>query len=165
MAETATSRLMRELQKLQENLPEGVTSVIEDPNQILKWNAVISGLKDCFFQGGKFKVSMEFPKDYPTSPPNVKFVTKVFHPNVALHSGRRIVPDRIADGTICMNILDKEWEPTYDVSAILMSIQCLLKNPNPDDAFNHMARDLFLHNPKEYEERVKVCVEQSLQDP
>ena len=61
MAETATSRLMRELQKLQENLPEGVTSVIEDPNQILKWNAVISGLKDCFFQGGKFKVSMEFP--------------------------------------------------------------------------------------------------------
>ena len=164
MAETVTSRLMRELQKLQENLPEGVSSVVEDPNQTLKWNAVISGLKDCLFQGGKFKISMEFPKDYPTSPPKVKFVTKVFHPNVAFHFGRRIVPNRLADGTICMNILDNDWQPTHDVSAILLSIQCLLKNPNPSDPFNHIAADLFMNNPKEYEERVKFYVERSLQD-
>ena len=119
MAETASSRLMRELQNLQENPPEGVSCELEDPNKVLKWTAVISGLKDCLFHGGKFKVSMEFSDDYPTRPPKVKFVSEVFHPNVHLQFGQNC-----------------RWN-----------------------------KELFINNPKQYEERVKACVERSLQNP
>ena len=108
---------------------------------------------------------MEVSDDYPTRPPKVKFVSEVFHPKVHLQFGRRTVSDKIADGTICLNILDEDWNPTYNVSAILMSIQFLLKNPNPADAFNKGAANLFINNPKQYEERVKACVERSLQNP
>ena len=30
---------------------------------------------------GIFKLLLEFKTDYPNSPPNVKFLTKVYHPN------------------------------------------------------------------------------------
>jgi ubiquitin-conjugating enzyme E2 A len=54
---------------------------------------------------------MEFTEEYPNKPPNVRFVSKMFHPNV------------YADGGICLDILQNRWSPTYDVSAILTSIQ------------------------------------------
>jgi len=42
----------------------------------------------------------------------------MFHPNV------------YADGGICLDILQNRWSPTYDVSAILTSIQVLIPIKN-----------------------------------
>ena len=53
------------------------------------------------------------------------------------------------------------WSPTYDVSAILTSIQSLLSDPNPNSPANSLAAQLFKENRREYEKRVKACVEQS----
>ena len=58
-------------------------------------------------------------------------------------------------------ILHYRWSPTYDVSAILTSIQSLLSDPNPNSPANSMAAQLFKENRREYEKRVKACVEQS----
>ena len=57
--------------------------------------------------------------------------------------------------------LSFRWSPTYDVSAILTSIQSLLSDPNPNSPANSMAAQLFKENRREYEKRVKACVEQS----
>ncbi|KAG7197485.1 hypothetical protein KM043_013333 [Ampulex compressa] len=56
------------------------------------------------------------------------------------------------------------WSPTYDVSAILTSIQSLLSDPNPNSPANSMAAQLYKENRREYEKRVKACVEQSFVD-
>ena len=50
---------------------------------------------------------------------SVKFLTKMFHPNV------------YSNGELCLDILQNRWSPTYDVAAILTSIQSLLHDPNP----------------------------------
>ena len=111
----------------------------------------------------------EFTEEYPNKPPTVKFVSKMFHPNV------------YADGGICLDILQNRWSPTYDVSAILTSIQSLVGNisfywklfdafspqlsdPNPNSPANSMAAQLFKENRREYERRVKACVEESWQE-
>merc|ERR1711972_1245677 len=66
--------------------------------------------------------------------------------------------------SICLDILQNRWSPTYDVSAILTSIQSLLSDPNPNSPANSMAAQLFKENRREYEKRVKACVEQSWVD-
>lgn len=70
---------------------------------------------DTPFEDGTFKLTIEFTEEYPNKPPTVRFVSKMFHPNV------------YADGGICLDILQNRWSPTYDVSAILTSIQVCLK--------------------------------------
>ena len=54
---------------------------------------------------------MHFEEAYPNKPPGVKFISQMFHPNV------------YGTGELCLDILQNRWSPTYDVAAILTSIQ------------------------------------------
>lgn len=51
--------------------------------------------------------------------------------------------------------------PTYDVAAILTSIQSLLHDPNPNSPANVEAARLFSESRKEYYKRVRETVEES----
>ncbi|CAJ0952588.1 unnamed protein product, partial [Mesorhabditis belari] len=73
----------------------------------------------------------------------------MFHPNV------------YNDGSICLDILQNRWSPTYDVAAILTSIQSLLDEPNPNSPANSLAAQLYQESRREYEKRVQQIVEQS----
>merc|ERR1719471_874616 len=99
--------------------------------------------------GGTFNLTLSFSEEYPIKPPKVKFVTKMFHPNI------------YADGSICLDILQHNWSPIYDVAAILTSIQSLLTDPNPNSPANVEASKLYQENRREYEKRVQACVEKS----
>ncbi|KAF8127573.1 ubiquitin conjugating enzyme, partial [Boletus edulis] len=70
----------------------------------------------------------------------------MFHPNV------------YANGELCLDIPQNRWSPTYDVAAILTSIQSLLHdpNPNPNSPANAEAAQLYRENMKEYVRRVKA---------
>ncbi len=82
-------------------------------------------------KGGTFKLLLEFTEEYPNKPPSVKFLSKIFHPNV------------YATGKICLDILQNQWSPIYDIAAILTSIQSLLSDPNPTSPANAEASQLF----------------------
>lgn len=80
------------LSNLQEDPPAGVSGAPTEDN-ILVWEAIIFGPQDTPFEDGTFKLTLEFTEEYPNKPPTVKFVSKMFHPNV------------YADGSICLDIL------------------------------------------------------------
>ena len=95
---------------------------------------------------------MEFTEEYPNKPPAVKFITKMYHPNI------------YADGKICLDILQNQWSPIYDIAGILTSIQSLLSDPNPASPANAEASQLFDKDRREYNRRVKEIVENSWLD-
>ncbi|KAJ8777383.1 hypothetical protein J1605_014766 [Eschrichtius robustus] len=136
---------------LQEDPPVGVSGAPSE-NNIMQWNAVIFGPEGTPFEDGTFKLVIEFSEEYPNKPPTVRFLSKMFHPNV------------YADGSICLDILQNRWSPTYDVSSILTSIQSLLDEPNPNSPANSQAAQLYQENKREYEKRVSAIVEQSWND-
>jgi len=148
MSTAAQRRLLREFRKLQEDPPMGVSGAPTEDN-ILKWDAIIFGPDDTPFEGGTFKLTMEFTDKYPHDAPKVKFVTKLFHPNI------------YQDGSICLDILSDKWSPTFDISITLHSIQSLLDDPNPHSPANSLAAELFMTNKSEYIRRVASSVEKS----
>ena len=103
-------------------------------------------------EGGTFKLLIEFTEDYPNKPPAVRFISKMFHPNI------------YADGKICLDILQNQWSPIYDVAAILTSIQSLLSDPNPASPANAEASQMYEGDRREYNKRVQEIVENSWMD-
>ena len=65
------------------------------------------------------------PADYPMAPPKVRFLTRIYHPNV----------DKL--GRICLDILKDKWSPALQIRTVLLSIQALLSAPNPDDPLDN----------------------------
>jgi len=92
---------------------------------------------------------MNFTNEYPKKPPHVRFESTVFHPNI------------YKNGEICLDLLQNNWSPLYDVAAVLTSIQSLLGEPNPASPANSDAAKLFTDDQREYIRRVRHCVQES----
>ena len=99
--------------------------------------------------GGKFTVSADFSDNYPFKCPKVKFMTKVYHPNVKTESGE-----------ICAQALENTWVPTLNANLVIKMLKELLEHPNhenPQEA--EIARELmtapdsFKANAKEFTEK------------
>jgi hypothetical protein len=46
-------------------------------------------------EGGFFKAELKFPDDFPSNPPEMKFVTKMWHPNSMTLSGPNAYTDEL----------------------------------------------------------------------
>ena len=75
-------RLVRDFRTMQADPPAGVDAS-PDPNNILQWRAVIFGPDGTIWEDGIFKLSLNFTEEYPHKAPDVRFVSKIFHPNGA----------------------------------------------------------------------------------
>lgn len=113
-------RLQKELKDLENDPPPNCSAGPKDDN-MYNWTATIFGPPDSPYAGGTFFLSVTFTDNYPFTPPKFKFITKIYHPNIA------------PDGRICMDILKSQWSPALTVSKVLLSICSLLDDPNPDD--------------------------------
>jgi ubiquitin-conjugating enzyme E2 A len=140
--------LVRDLKKLQSDPPDGITAAPET-DDIMKWKAVMFGPVDTPWEGGTFTLEVNFSEEFPTQPPRVRFLSKMFHPNI------------YNNGEICIDILQNQWSPIYDISSILTSIQSLLCDPNPKSPANQEAARLWAENRREYDKRVVQVVEES----
>jgi ubiquitin-conjugating enzyme E2 N len=85
------------------------------------FNVVIVGPSSSPYEGGVFKLELFLPEDYPMAAPKVRFLTRIYHPNV----------DKL--GRICLDILKDKWSPALQIRTVLLSIQALMSAPNPDD--------------------------------
>lgn len=148
--EPRAQRLIRDFRRLKLDPPAGVSGT-PDQDNILKWNAVIFGPEASPWEGGTFKLTIEFAEDYPNKAPLVRFMTSMFHPNI------------YTDGQICLDILQNNWSPIYDVAAILTSIQSLLCDPNPASPANAEAARLWNENKDEYNRRVMESVKNTVE--
>lgn len=151
MSTPAKRRIMRDFKDLESKLDSGVNAA-PNSEDIMKWEAVIFGPEGTPFEGGTFKLKMEFSNSYPMSPPKVKFMTKMFHPNI------------YANGSVCLDILQNRWSPSYSIHSVLISIQSLLHDPNPSSPANTEASKFFTTNTALYLKKVRETVEESWTD-
>jgi ubiquitin-conjugating enzyme E2 I len=85
------------------------------------------------------------------TPATGKFVPPLFHPNV------------YPSGTVCLSILNEEegWRPYITVRQILLGIQDLLNDPNPESPAQADAYNLFRNNRPAYEKKIREVVKEN----
>jgi peroxin-4 len=99
---------------------------VEDVEEELKeWSAVIRGPPDTPFEDYLFTLAIDLTSEYPLVPPTMRFVTKIFHPNV-----------HFATGDICIDILKKEWSPAWSLQSACRAVMAILSEPVHDSPLN-----------------------------
>ena len=118
-----------------------------------RWECGIPGKAGSPWEGGVFKLFMDFTDEYPSKPPKCKFEKVLFHPNI------------YPSGTVCLSILneDEDWRPSITVKQILIGIQDLLDNPNPHSPAQSEPFQLFTRDRSSYNARVRAQVSEIMQ--
>lgn len=129
-------RIIKETQRLMQEPVPGISAVPSETNARY-FHVIVTGPEDSPFEGGLFKLELFLPEDYPMSAPKVRFITKIYHPNI----------DRL--GRICLDILKDKWSPALQIRTVLLSIQALLSAPNPDDPLANDVAELWKVNESE----------------
>ena len=91
-------------------------SVTPVDENLTHFRAEISGPPGTEYEGRKFHVSVKMPHDYPSEAPNVRFVSKISHPNVD------------ANGEVCNKVI-RDWQWCLGIVEILRQVYKLLKEP------------------------------------
>ncbi|KAJ1643693.1 ubiquitin-conjugating enzyme E2 N [Coemansia asiatica] len=116
----ATKRILKEVERLNKDPVPGILAQPIESN-IRYFEVYMDGPAQSPYEGGRFKLELFLPEEYPMAPPKVRFLTKMYHPNI----------DKL--GRICLDILKDKWSPALQIRTVLLSIQALLSAPNPDD--------------------------------
>jgi len=96
----------------------GISAFPDADGNLLNWTGTITGPEGTYYDGLTFKLTFNFPNNYPYHPPTVLFKTPIYHPNVDF------------SGRICLDILKDKWSAVYNVQSVLLSLQSLLGEPN-----------------------------------
>lgn len=126
VAPQAKKRMMKDIERAQTELPsQGIWYVMDESN-LTRGKALIRGPADTPYEGSLLLFSIQFPSDYPFSPPKVLFLTS---------DGRtRFHPNLYVEGKVCLSILGTysgpSWSGTQSLSSVLLSILGLL-DTNP----------------------------------
>lgn len=175
---------MSEYKQLTLNPPEGILAGPINEENFFEWEALISGEHiDCLhcwlggnllfvtcagpddtpYENGVFTARMTFPTDYPLSPPDMQFVSDMFHPNV------------YPDGRVCISILHppgadpmgyetvaERWSPVQSIEKVLLSVVSMLAEPNIESGANVDAAKMYRDNIEQFKKVAKECVRKSL---
>ena len=109
-------RIVKETQRLLSEPAPGISATPYRDN-LRYFNIIIAGPTGSPYESGIFKLELFLPEQYPMESPKVRFLTKIYHPNI----------DKL--GRICLDILKDKWSPALQIRTVLLSIQALLSAP------------------------------------
>ena len=166
MNKFSSAILKRQLQECMKQTDLGFSVGLIDENDFFKWSVCFTGPEDTIYEGGFFKAILTFPKDFPQNPPEMKFITEMWHPNI------------YPDGKVCISILhppgvdqfnelekaEERWRPVLGVEQILISVISMLNEPNIESPANIDASVMFRDHREKYEQKVRELVLKSMED-
>mmetsp|Transcript_51257 Transcript_51257/g.70397 ORF Transcript_51257/g.70397 Transcript_51257/m.70397 type:complete len:152 (-) Transcript_51257:104-559(-) len=135
-------RIEKETQKLQQEPSPGVEAKPDQANYRY-FHITMLGPDGTPYDKGVYNLELFLPEGYPMEPPKVRFLTKIYHPNI----------DKL--GRICLDVLKDKWSPALQIRTVLLSIQALLSSPEPDDPLDTSVADHFKTNRAEADARAK----------
>mmetsp|Transcript_14524 Transcript_14524/g.41367 ORF Transcript_14524/g.41367 Transcript_14524/m.41367 type:complete len:197 (-) Transcript_14524:106-696(-) len=142
------SRVQKEIKDILKDTASGVTVELREENSIQEMIGSLSGPKDTPYEGGLFYVDIKLDDQYPFAPPKMKFITKVWHPNISS-----------ASGAICLDVLKDQWSPALTIKTAMLSLQALLSTPEPNDPQDAVVAKQYLTDKASFDQTAKQWTE------
>ena len=137
MANIASQRIQRELSEVTAKSDgKNIISVESINDSLVDLRGRISGPPDTAYDSGVFELEVKIPETYPFNPPKVRFLTRIWHPNICS-----------VTGAICLDILKDQWAAAMTIRTVLLSLQSLLASPEPDDPQDAVVARQFKEKP------------------
>lgn len=134
-------RIAKELEECGQDTQSGVSLQLVNETDLTHLSGFFRGPPGTPYEGGLFQVDINIPNEYPFKPPQMKFATKIYHPNISS-----------VTGAICLDILKDAWTPILTLKSSLISLQSLLQSPEPNDPQDAEVAKHYLTNKKGFEE-------------
>ncbi|CAH2353507.1 ubiquitin-conjugating enzyme E2 1 [[Candida] railenensis] len=128
-------RIAKELEECRQDTQSGVSLELNNENDLTHLTGYFKGPPGTPYEGGLFQVDINIPNEYPFKPPQMKFLTKIYHPNISS-----------VTGAICLDILKDAWTPILTLKNSLISLQSLLQSPEPNDPQDAEVAKQYLSN-------------------
>ncbi|KAK5000327.1 Ubiquitin-conjugating enzyme E2 1 [Elasticomyces elasticus] len=109
-------------------------------DDLTHFRGVFAGPPDTPYEGGNYYVDIRIPGDYPFKPPEMRFITRIWHPNISS-----------VTGAICLDTLKTAWSPVLTLKSALISLRSLLSSPEPKDPQDAEVARMLITNPREFE--------------
>jgi len=140
---------------------EGVLAELVKENDLTKWRVYITAPLGTAFENGIFQTEISFPPEYPMVPPELRFISEMFHPNV------------YTDGKVCISILhppgkdefneqerpEERWMPAHSPLSIFNCFLTLFEEPNIMSPANLDASIMWRDRRHEFFNKAKEIVE------
>lgn len=143
MAANRTRRLQKEVADILKDPHAGVTltapDYTTDITDFTRFKGHFVGPPDTPYEGGKYEVDIKITPEYPFKPPEMRFATKIWHPNVSSQTG-----------AICLDTLSTAWSPVLTLKSALISLQSLLSSPEPKDPQDAEVAHMLISRPEEF---------------
>eukprot|EP00826_Nyctotherus_ovalis_P000335 TRINITY_DN0_c358_g1_i4.p1 TRINITY_DN0_c358_g1~~TRINITY_DN0_c358_g1_i4.p1 ORF type:complete len:151 (+),score=39.52 TRINITY_DN0_c358_g1_i4:29-481(+) len=116
-----------------------VTVTLPDKSSMAVWHCVIDGPIGTPYAGGKFVLQLDFSDNYPFKSPKIKFLTKIYHPNI-----------RQENGEICDQLIKDQWKPTMTARSVVNTLVKLIENPDLESPIEQEIAKELKENKKAY---------------
>lgn len=143
MAANRNRRLQKEIQDILKDTHSGITVTSpqgsSDISDFTHFKGHFKGPPDTPYEGGQYQIDIRITSEYPFKPPEMRFITRIWHPNVSSQTG-----------AICLDTLGTAWSPVLTLKSALISLQSLLSSPEPKDPQDAEVASMLLTRPEEF---------------
>jgi ubiquitin-protein ligase/Mg-chelatase subunit ChlD len=139
-------RLLDEIRNIAAN-PHPSYDVYVSESNIGFWKVILSGPAESAYATGTFVLYLDMSDDYPQSPPQGRFITRIFHPNINL------------GGRICHSIFSRNYTVDITNKQVLDTVFGLLLVPEFTDPINTVVTLNFYWDEVAFRDEVKKHIQ------
>ena len=158
MQNMAAQLILKQFLSIQSDPNSGINASFID-NDVYKWRVTFFGPPQSPYAGGVFPAIIEFPPDYPNNPPQMKFLTPMYHPNIAdngdvcisLFNNTNPIQNIPSNQQQLQNFVPYE----FTAQSFFIAVQAMLSDPDFDSPVNMDVAYTYHSNTREFMRKVK----------